>query len=149
MSRRLPDSLVSRRALRWAMLAGVVAASFTAASLAFAGFNSPASGGPGTYASKRIFPGIRSSSAWTFATPREAGRDELGRHALLHGRPAQDDRELGDNLFGEPVRRVRLQQSSPRRSDGQLCAVQLSDGREPSATPPASISRSIAPRPRP
>ena len=65
MSRRLPDSLVSRRALRWAVLAGVVAASFTAASLAFAGFNSPASGGPGTYASKRIFPGIRSTSAWT------------------------------------------------------------------------------------
>jgi len=65
MSRQPPDSLVSRRALRWTVLAGVAAATFTTASLALAGFNSAASGGPGTYSSKRIFPGVRSSSAWT------------------------------------------------------------------------------------
>jgi hypothetical protein len=65
MSRRRPDSPVSRRALRWAVLAGVVAASFTTVSLALAGFNSPVNGGPGTYASKRIFPGVRSSAAWS------------------------------------------------------------------------------------
>jgi hypothetical protein len=65
MSARPPDSLVSRRALRWAVLGGVVAASFTTVSLALAGFNSAPSGGPGTYSSKRIFPGIRSSAPWT------------------------------------------------------------------------------------
>ena len=65
MSSRARDSLVSRRALRWAVLGGVVAASFTTVSLALAGFNSAPSGGPGTYSSKRIFPGIRSSAPWT------------------------------------------------------------------------------------
>jgi hypothetical protein len=65
MSHRSPDSLVSRRALRWAALAGAAAASFTTVSLGLAGFNSPVSGGPGTYTSKRIFPGIRSSAAWS------------------------------------------------------------------------------------
>jgi hypothetical protein len=65
MSRRPADSLVSRRALRWAAIVGVTAASFTTASLALAGFNSVTSGGPGTYTSKRIFPGIRTSAAWT------------------------------------------------------------------------------------
>ncbi len=65
MSHRSPDSLVSRRALRWAVLAGVAAASFTTVSLALGGFNSYANGGPGTYVSKRIFPGIRPSAAWS------------------------------------------------------------------------------------
>lgn len=65
MSSPAPDALVSRRALRWAVLGGVVAASFTTVSLALAGFSSAPSGGPGTYSSKRIFPGIRSSAAWT------------------------------------------------------------------------------------
>jgi len=65
MRRQLPDSLVSRRELRWAALAGAAAASFTTVSLALAGFNSATNGGPGTYTSKRIFPGIRSGAAWT------------------------------------------------------------------------------------
>jgi hypothetical protein len=65
MRRQLPDPLVSRRALRWAALAGMVAASFTTVSLALAGFNSPTNGGPATYTTKRIFPGIRSGAAWT------------------------------------------------------------------------------------
>ncbi|HMJ00078.1 MAG TPA: hypothetical protein VK488_09615 [Gaiellaceae bacterium] len=75
MSRQPPDSLVSRRALRWAVIAGVAAASFTTVSLAFAGFNSAASGGPGTYASKRIFPGIRTSSAWTLRDASGGGAE--------------------------------------------------------------------------
>jgi hypothetical protein len=65
MRRQLPDPLVSRRALRWAALAGMVAASFTTVSLALAGFNSPTNGGPGTYTTQRIVPGIRSGAAWT------------------------------------------------------------------------------------
>src|SRR5437763_14400005 len=75
MSRQPPDSLVSRRALRWAVLVGVAAASFTTVSLAVAGGSSPVSGGPGTYASKRIFPGIRSSSAWTLRDASGGGAE--------------------------------------------------------------------------
>lgn len=64
MHPRAPELPVSRRAVRWAVLVGVTAASFAAASLAFAGYNSLATGGPGTYTSKRIFPGIRSAAPW-------------------------------------------------------------------------------------
>jgi len=75
MSHRSPDSLVSRRALRWAALAGATAATFTTVSLALAGFNSPVSGGPGTYVSKRIFPGIRASAAWSIRDASGGGAE--------------------------------------------------------------------------
>jgi hypothetical protein len=50
---------VSRRALRWATIAGAALAGFVSVSFALAGFNSPATGGPQSISSKRIFPGAR------------------------------------------------------------------------------------------
>ena len=114
MSQQPPDALVSRRALRWAVLGGVAAASFTTVSLAVAGFSSAASGGPGTYASKQIFPGIRSSSAWTLRDASGGGAEANADDTLSYTDAAQDDRELGDHLCVEPVRRARLQQPAPR-----------------------------------
>ena len=63
-SHRSPDRLVSRRALRWAALAGAAAAAFAATSLAFGSLSGSATGGPMSVTTKRIFPGVRSTSAW-------------------------------------------------------------------------------------
>src|SRR6476660_5388367 len=59
-----PDHRRSGRRVRVAVLAGTAVAACIGASLAFAGFNSAASGGPMSVTSKRIFPGPRVASAW-------------------------------------------------------------------------------------
>lgn len=56
--------LVSRRALRWAALIGAAAAAFSVVSLSFASFNSTTTGISMAVTSKKIFPGVRSTSAW-------------------------------------------------------------------------------------
>jgi hypothetical protein len=55
----------SRGSVRWGALIGAAAAAFLVATTAVAGFNAITSGGPMTVSSKRIFPGVRSTSAWT------------------------------------------------------------------------------------
>ena len=150
MSHRSPDSLVSRRALRWAVLAGVAAASFTTVSLALAGFNSYANGGPGTYVSKRIFPGIRSSAAWSVRDASGGGAetnsdDTLSYSDALVTTTGNWATAFASNRYVE----FDFNAASPRRRGGELCPVQLPHGREPGrAIQPASTSRSIAPRPR-
>ena len=59
------EPLVSRRALRWTALAGAAAAAFSVVSLSVAGFNSSTTAVSMTVSSKRIFPGVRSTSAWS------------------------------------------------------------------------------------
>src|SRR5512133_1654047 len=63
-SHRSPDGLITRRAARWAALVGAAAAAFCTVSIAVAGFGSSATGGPMTVTSKKIFPGVRPTSAW-------------------------------------------------------------------------------------
>jgi len=63
-SHRSPDRLVTRRAARRAALVGAAAAAFCTVSIAVAGFGSSGTGGPMTVTSKKIFAGVRSTSAW-------------------------------------------------------------------------------------
>src|SRR5262249_59153562 len=56
--------LVSRRALRFAALIGAAAAAFSVVSLSFASFNYTTAGVSMAVTSKKIFPGVRSTSAW-------------------------------------------------------------------------------------
>jgi hypothetical protein len=63
-SHHSPEPLVTRRAARRAALVGAAAAAFCTVSIAVAGFGSSATGGPMTVTSKKIFPGVRSTSAW-------------------------------------------------------------------------------------
>ena len=55
---------VTRRAVRRAALVGAAAAAFCTVSIAVAGFGSSATGSPMAVTSKKIFPGVRSTSAW-------------------------------------------------------------------------------------
>jgi hypothetical protein len=61
--RRKPRQLP--RPVHWAALIGATAAALLGATGAGATFTSSKSGGPMTVSSKRIFPGARSTSAWT------------------------------------------------------------------------------------
>jgi hypothetical protein len=61
----LPEGIPSATAFRNAAILGATAAIAFAATNAFASFARNVIGGPGTYSSKRIFPGVRSTSAWT------------------------------------------------------------------------------------
>jgi hypothetical protein len=81
-SHRSPDRLVSRPALRWAALAGAAAAAFTATSLAFGSFSGSATGGPMSVTTKRIFPGVRSTSAWNLKDA-SAGSGEVENSDLF------------------------------------------------------------------
>lgn len=61
MSRRRSDS----RSLRLGVVLGAAVATFASASLAFAAFSSTVTGGGATLTTKRIFSGVRATSAWT------------------------------------------------------------------------------------
>jgi hypothetical protein len=81
---RSPRPLVSQRALRRAALAGAAAAGFATVSVALAGFDSIATGGPQTISSKRIFPGVRSTSAWTLRDASGGAAEANGDDALSY-----------------------------------------------------------------
>ena len=81
-SHRSPDRIVSRRALRWAALAGAAAAAFAASSLAFGGLSGSATGGPMSVTTKRVFPGVRSTSAWNLKDA-SAGSGEVDNSDLF------------------------------------------------------------------
>jgi hypothetical protein len=59
-----PRPLVSRRALRWAALIGASTAAFSVVSLAVASFSSTTAAVSMNVTSKKVFPGVRSTSAW-------------------------------------------------------------------------------------
>ena len=61
---RSPDRRRPRGIGRVAIFAGTAAAACIVSSLAFAAFNSAATGGPMAVSTKRIFPGPRTASAW-------------------------------------------------------------------------------------
>ena len=58
-----PDH-AGRRSIRWGVAIGVSLAAFATASVAFASFSTPATGGGGNLTTKRIFPGVRSAWPW-------------------------------------------------------------------------------------
>jgi hypothetical protein len=75
-SRRSPDRLSTGRGARRAALVGAAAAAFCTVSIAVAGFGSSSTGGPMTVSSKKIFPGVRSTSAWNLKDA-SAGASEV------------------------------------------------------------------------
>ncbi len=74
-SARSSELVVSARALRWAVLVGAAAAAFATTSVALGAFNSLTSGGPMTVATKRIFPAVRSTSAWSVRDASAGGAE--------------------------------------------------------------------------
>src|SRR5919202_2652983 len=82
MSRRRPDR--NARSLRWAIAIGAVAAAFATTSVALAGFNSSVTGGGATYSTKRIFPAVRSTSAWTVRDASGGGAEATKDDALSY-----------------------------------------------------------------
>jgi hypothetical protein len=62
----LSDSWPSRKALRRAAILGATAAAAFGVTSALASFGVNVVGGPGTYVSKRVFPGARTTSAYDF-----------------------------------------------------------------------------------
>jgi hypothetical protein len=62
---RRRESTIPRASVRRSALIGAAAAALLCANVASAKFDSSATGGPMTVSSKRIFPGGRSTSAWT------------------------------------------------------------------------------------
>src|ERR671932_1257895 len=82
MSRRRPDR--NARSLRWAIAIGAVAAAFATTSVALAGFNSSVTGGGATYSTKRIFSGVRSTSAWTIRDASGGGAEATKDDALSY-----------------------------------------------------------------
>src|SRR5262249_31268624 len=74
--------LVSRRALRFAALIGAAAAAFSVASLSFASFSSTTTGVSMAVTSKKIFPGVRSTSAWNLKDA-SAGAGEVDASDLF------------------------------------------------------------------
>jgi hypothetical protein len=60
----LADAWPSARALRRAAILGATAAAAFGVTSALASFGASVTGGPATYASKQIFPGSRTTSAW-------------------------------------------------------------------------------------
>jgi hypothetical protein len=65
MFRRRSDRSTAR-SVRWGAVLGAALAAFLSASVALAGFSSSVTGGGvAAYSSKRIFSGVRSTSAWT------------------------------------------------------------------------------------
>jgi hypothetical protein len=74
----------SRGSVRWGALIGAAAAAFLVATTAVAGFNAITSGGPMTVSSKRIFPGVRSTSAWTLRDASGGGVEANADDALSY-----------------------------------------------------------------
>ena len=81
-ARRLPD--LSRRGVRWGAVAGAIAAAFVTTSIALAGFSSAVTGGGMTVASKRIFAGVRSVSAWDIRDASGGGAETNNSDALSY-----------------------------------------------------------------
>jgi hypothetical protein len=73
MSRRRPDPT---RSFRWGVVLGAAAAAFLSTSVALAAFTSAVTGGGvAAYTTKRIFPAVRSTSAWTVRDASAGGAE--------------------------------------------------------------------------
>lgn len=74
MPRRQSDP--TRRSLRWGVVLGTAAAAFMSTSVALAAFTSTATGGGANpYTTKRVFPAVRSTSAWTIRDASGGGAE--------------------------------------------------------------------------
>jgi hypothetical protein len=73
MLRRRTDP--RKGSLRWAAVLGAVAAAFVSASVALGAFTSTVTGGGGALTTKRIFSGVRSTSAWTIRDASGGGAE--------------------------------------------------------------------------
>jgi hypothetical protein len=80
----LSESWPSARALRRAAILGATAAAAFGVTTALASFGTSVTGGPGTYVSKRIFPGVRSASTWTVRDASGGGSEAVGDDALSY-----------------------------------------------------------------
>jgi hypothetical protein len=74
----------SSRSIRWGAVAGAVAAAFVTTSIALAGFSSSVTGGGLTVASKRIFAGVRSVSAWDIRDASGGGAETNNSDVLSY-----------------------------------------------------------------
>jgi hypothetical protein len=82
MRRRRPEH---RKSVRWAAVAGAAAAAFACTSVALAGFSSSVTGGgAAAYTTKRIFSGVRSTSAWTIRDASGGGAEATKDDALSY-----------------------------------------------------------------
>ena len=73
------------RSLRWAAIVGAAAAAFVTTSVAVAAFTSSVTGGgSGAYTTKRIFPAVRSMSAWTIRDASGGGAEATKDDALSY-----------------------------------------------------------------
>jgi hypothetical protein len=70
---RRPDK--RNRSLRWGAVLGAAAAAFVSTSVAFGAFTSTVTGGGGALTTKRIFSGVRSTSAWTIRDASGGGAE--------------------------------------------------------------------------
>ena len=125
------------------------AATFTTVSLALAGFNSPTNGGPGTYVSKRIFPGVRSSAAWNVRDASGGSAETNSDDTLSYSDALVTTTGNWATAFASN-RYVEFDFNAPRPGGVTVSSAQFNYRMAASlpAIRPASISRSIAPRPR-
>jgi hypothetical protein len=82
MSRRQRRS--RGRSLRWGVVLGATAAAFVSTSVALAAFTSSVTGGGAAYSTKRIFPAVRSTSAWTIRDASAGGAEATKDDALSY-----------------------------------------------------------------
>jgi hypothetical protein len=83
MRRRRCDR--TTRSLRWGVVLGTAAAVFVTASVAFAAFNKTVTGGgTSAYSTKRIFSGVRSTSAWTIRDASGGAAEATNDDALSY-----------------------------------------------------------------
>lgn len=83
MRRRRFDS--ANRSLRWGVVVGAAAAAFVSTSVALAAFTSTVTGGGvAAYSTKRIFAGVRSTSAWTIRDASGGGAEANNDDALSY-----------------------------------------------------------------
>jgi hypothetical protein len=82
---RLRRSDSTSRSLRWGAVVGAAAAAFVSISVALAAFQSTVTGGgSAAYTTKRIFPGVRSTSAWTVRDASGGGVEATKDDALSY-----------------------------------------------------------------
>jgi hypothetical protein len=83
MPRRRCDS--TKRSLRWGVVVGAAAAAFVSTSVALAAFTATVTGGGvAAYSTKRIFAGVRSTSAWTIRDASGGGAEATNDDALSY-----------------------------------------------------------------
>lgn len=82
MRRPRPDGTV--RSLRWGVLIGAALAAFVSTSVALAAWSSSVTGGGASYSTKHIFPGVRSTSAWTVRDASGGGAEAVKDDALSY-----------------------------------------------------------------